>query len=189
MSFKVGDRIVVVSDRYNETYRGSAPVRGTTGTLTKVKPTTVCFAADAPCHRKSSSGRYWALYKYEVELLPFDKDPLLQASEAEFDAAYPSIRDVLPHDSAERKTYPMHTVIAGYFPAALAAVAHHSFVNNERHNPGEEMHWSRGKSDDHLDAAMRHLVEGDLVGLAWRALAALQLEEERKGAPVPFAAR
>lgn len=184
MSFKVGDRIVVVSDRYMTP--SLRPVRGTTGTVVRVSLPTVWFEADAPCPKHFDA---WALYEYEVELLPFDKDPLVQASEDEFDAAYSSTRDVLPHDSAERKTYPMYTVIAGYFPAALAALAHHSFVNNERHNPGEEMHWSRGKSDDHLDAAMRHLVEGDLVGHAWRALAALQLEEERKGAPVPFAAR
>ena len=189
MSFKVGDRVVVVSDRYDEAHRGTAPTRGTTGTVVSTFPSIVLFEADAPCPKFHRAASAWALHTDEVELLPFDKDPLAQASEAAFDAAYAPTVGVLPEDSAERKTYPMHTVIAGYFPAALAAVAHHSFVNNERHNPGEEMHWSRGKSDDHLDAAMRHLVEGDLVGLAWRALAALQLEEERKGAPIPFAAK
>lgn len=89
-----------------------------------------------------------------------------------------------PEDSAARKTYPVYSGLFAYFPAALARVANHSFVSNEKHNPGEPMHWARGKSDDHLDAAGRHLIEGDLAGLAWRALAALQLEEEAKGAPV-----
>lgn len=189
MSFRAGDRVVVVSDRYDEARRGVAPTRGTTGTVVSASPSTVLFEADAPCPKFHRAGCAWALLTYEVELLTFDKGPLAQASEVAFDAAYATPVGVLPKDSTERKTYPMHTVIAGYFPAALAAVAHHSFVNNERHNPGEEMHWSRGKSDDHLDAAMRHLVEGDLVGLAWRALAALQLEEERKGAPIPFASK
>lgn len=94
-----------------------------------------------------------------------------------------------PEDSAARKTYPMHAVIAGYFPAALAKVANHSHHGNEKHNPGEELHWARGKSDDHLDAAMRHLIEGDLAGAAWRVLAALQLECEANGAPVAPRAR
>lgn len=83
-----------------------------------------------------------------------------------------------PEDSAARKTYPLYSGVLQYFPDALAAVAHHSYRGNEKHNPGQPLHWDRGKSDDHLDAAARHLVEGDLVGLAWRALAALQLRRE-----------
>jgi hypothetical protein len=83
-----------------------------------------------------------------------------------------------PEDSASRKTYPLYSGVLQYFPDALAAVAHHSYLGNEKHNPGQPLHWARGKSDDHLDAAARHLVEGDLVGLAWRALAALQLQRE-----------
>jgi len=90
----------------------------------------------------------------------------------------------LPQNSAERKTYPLYSGVLRYFPAALATVAHHSYLGNEKHNPGQELHWARGKSDDHLDAAARHLLEGDLPGAAWRILAALQLEEEGRGAPV-----
>lgn len=95
----------------------------------------------------------------------------------------------LPEDSAERKTYPMHSGLLAYFPAALAAVAHHSYLGNQKHNPGQPLHWARGKSDDHLDAAGRHLTEGDLAGAAWRILAALQLECEAKGAPIARGAR
>lgn len=95
----------------------------------------------------------------------------------------------LPEDSAERKTYPVHGGVLAYFPSALARVAHHSYVSNEKHNPGLPLHWSRGKSDDHLDAAARHLLEGDLVGLAWRALAALQLQCEAEGGPLAPGAR
>lgn len=89
-----------------------------------------------------------------------------------------------PEDSAERKTYPVHSGVLRYFPAAIAKVAHQSWIGNEKHNPGEELHWARGKSDDHLDAAARHLTEGDLPGAAWRILAALQLQCEAEGAPV-----
>jgi hypothetical protein len=94
-----------------------------------------------------------------------------------------------PEDSAERKMYPVFSGVLQYFPAAIAALANHSYLGNEKHNPGQPLHWARGKSDDHLDAAGRHLTERDLRGLAWRALAALQLEEEAKGAPIAPGAR
>lgn len=98
-------------------------------------------------------------------------------------------RAVLPHDSAERKTYPLMSGLFDYFPSALIRVARHSHEGNQKHNPGQPTHWARGKSDDHLDAAMRHLVERDLVGAAWRVLAALQLQEEAEGAPIAPGAR
>jgi len=99
------------------------------------------------------------------------------------------INTPLPEDSAERKTYPLVSGLLDYFPAALAAVAHHSYNGNEKHNPGQAMHWSRGKSSDHLDALLRHVMERDLEGAAWRALAALQMQLEAEGAPVPPGAR
>jgi len=84
----------------------------------------------------------------------------------------------LPENSAERKTYPLSTGLMRYFPRALAAVAHHSYVNNEKHNPSEPVHWSRGKSDDHADCLLRHMLDGDLVAVAWRALAQLEIALE-----------
>jgi hypothetical protein len=65
----------------------------------------------------------------------------------------------LPTDSAERKEYPLFRGCDMYFPAALAGVARHSFISNEKHNPGEPMHHSRGKSADHADCIRRHLVD------------------------------
>lgn len=94
----------------------------------------------------------------------------------------------LPHDSAERKTYPLLRGLLDYFPAALAAVSHHSHMGNEKHNPGQPVHWARGKSADHLDAALRHIMERDLEGAAWRILAALQMQLEAEGAPKPVGA-
>lgn len=94
-----------------------------------------------------------------------------------------------PDDSAERKTYPMYSGLLQYFPAALAAVAHHSYRGNEKHNPGQPLHHDRAKSDDEPDALVRHLMEGDYVGCAWRALSLLQKDCEARGAPIAPAAR
>lgn len=83
----------------------------------------------------------------------------------------------------------MYSGLLQYFPAALARVAHHSFLGNQKHNPGQPLHHDRAKSDDEADALVRHLMEGDLVGCAWRALSLLQKDCEVKGAPIAPAAR
>ena len=97
-----------------------------------------------------------------------------------FEECEPDIPPPLPEDSAKRKEYPLYRGLFKYFPHALCAIAHHSYKNNEKHNPGEELHWSRGKSDDHRDAEMRHELEDDWVAHGWRALAILQLHLEGK---------
>jgi hypothetical protein len=95
---------------------------------------------------------------------------------------------MLPTDSAARKRIPFVTGLIDYFPDALAAVAEVSFVGNEKHNPGQPLHWSREKSADHADCIGRHLLERGTIDpitkvrhsaqLAWRALANLQIEIE-----------
>ena len=86
-----------------------------------------------------------------------------------------------------RKTYPIGTGVVDYFPDALIAIAHVSFIGNEQHNPGTALHWDRSKSTDEADALMRHFIERgtfDNDGIrhsakvAWRALALLQKEIE-----------
>jgi dATP/dGTP diphosphohydrolase, N-terminal len=101
----------------------------------------------------------------------------------------------LPTDSKARKDIPMASGVLDYFPDALAAVAEVSVAGNLKHNPGQPLHWSKGKSDDHADALLRHLVdrgkfdEIDIGGgntvrvrhsaeVAWRSLANLQTEIE-----------
>ena len=93
----------------------------------------------------------------------------------------------LPKDAKERKDYPITTGALDYFPDAIAEVAHISKVGNDQHNPGEPLHWARGKSTDHADCITRHLIERgtlDIDGcrhtakVAWRALALLQEELE-----------
>lgn len=97
----------------------------------------------------------------------------------------------LPTDSAARKNMPIATGVIDYFPDALAAIAEISKAGNDKHNPGEPLHWAREKSTDHADCIARHLIERgrpDEDGgrhsakLAWRALALLQteIEAERK---------
>lgn len=95
----------------------------------------------------------------------------------------------LPEDPKARKALPICTGVLDYFPDALAAVAEVSRIGNEQHNPGEPLHWARGKSNDQEDALVRHLVDRgkkDTDGarhsakVAWRALALLQLEIEKE---------
>lgn len=99
----------------------------------------------------------------------------------------PELHGRLPASAAARKHVPIATGVLDYFPDAIAAVAHVSFVGNEQHNPGKPMRWDRSKSGDEADALVRHLLERgtlDKDGLrhtaktAWRALALLQKEIE-----------
>lgn len=97
----------------------------------------------------------------------------------------------LPTDSAARKDMPVFSGVLAYFPDALADVARLSKIGNDKHNPGQPLHWSRGKSTDHADCIVRHLLDSGTVDtdgclhetkVAWRALALLQvaIEERRK---------
>ena len=96
---------------------------------------------------------------------------------------------VLPDDNT-REQYPLFDGLMAYFPAALCEVARWSIVGNNKHNPGEPLHWAREKSQDHANKIMRHLLDADqeiedgfieAVPLAWRALALLQTELEKRG--------
>lgn len=92
--------------------------------------------------------------------------------------------------SAERKGEPIHSGVLKYFPDALAAVARVSKAGNDKHNPGEPLHWARTKSTDQMDAGIRHSLTPDQIDpddgeleaahMAWRVLAELQLLEEAR---------
>jgi hypothetical protein len=70
----------------------------------------------------------------------------------------------LPTDSTARKEIPLFEGCVAYFPAALALLARVSKSGNDKHNPGEPLHHARGKSMDHTDCIVRHLVDiADLV--------------------------
>lgn len=100
---------------------------------------------------------------------------------------------MIPDDPAERKTHPVSSGVLDYFPDALVAIAHVSYVGNEQHNPGQKLHWDRAKSTDEADALMRHFLQRgtkDKDGLrhsakmAWRALALLQKEIEHEATAI-----
>lgn len=104
-----------------------------------------------------------------------------------------SAGQTLPEGSAERKAVPICTGVLDYFPAAIAEIAKLSKFGNDKHNPGEPLHWTREKSTDHADCIARHLIDRGVIDpdtgmshtveIAWRALALLQVELEAAGAP------
>jgi Domain of unknown function (DUF5664) len=123
-----------------------------------------------------SKGIKGAFYEHELELL----------------------QSVLPADATERKKVPLGTGVLDYFPAALAEVAKVSYAGNQQHNPGEPLHWARGKSTDQVDTMLRHFLERGTLDsdgvrhsakMCWRALAILQLELEAEGYPVARGAK
>lgn len=92
-------------------------------------------------------------------------------------------------EAEKRKGQPVTTGVLHYFPDAIKALAEVSKIGNDQHNPGQPLHWARGKSMDHLNCAGRHLIDHaankfdtdggrHLAKLAWRALAQLQLDIE-----------
>lgn len=101
---------------------------------------------------------------------------------------------MLPTDDKTRKSIPIFDGVLMYFPDAIAEVAIVSRIGNDQHNPGEPLHWAKGKSMDQYNTGLRHTMDHKqgsrydvdgarhLAKAAWRALAALQLdiEEERK---------
>lgn len=120
----------------------------------------------------------------------------------------PLRRSTLPTDSDERKGVPVYSGVVAYFPAALAGVARISKAGNDKHNPGQPLHHARGKSMDHADCILRHMIDladllaeidrakpgeakpveqalAEVSNLAWRALAySQQLHEKLGGAPL-----
>lgn len=116
--------------------------------------------------------------------------------------------NTLTTDSYERKKVPLASGLLSYFPAALAGVARTSYTGNLKHNGDVPLFHARGKSSDHPDCILRHLMDlqdilarikrcespspGDLYKvteevscLAWRALALSQeLHEKYAGAPI-----
>ncbi len=101
----------------------------------------------------------------------------------------PSRATTLPTDAKGRKAHPVASGVLDYFPDAIVAIAHLSYVGNEQHNPGSPLHWDRSKSTDEADTMLRHFLQrGTLdtdgvrhsVKMAWRALALLQKEIEQE---------
>lgn len=100
----------------------------------------------------------------------------------------PTRATTFPPTSQGRKSCPVASGFLDYFPDAVVAVSHVSWLCNEQHHPGEPINWERGKSTDEADAMMRHFMQRGALDedgarhsakMAWRALALLQKEIER----------
>jgi hypothetical protein len=88
---------------------------------------------------------------------------------------------------------PIWTGVLQYFPDVWAEIVKVSVLGNAQHNPGEPLHWARGKSTDHMDSALRHMLDHaagsptdtdgayHLAKAIWRLCAQFQivLEKER----------
>jgi hypothetical protein len=90
----------------------------------------------------------------------------------------------------DRKSKPVFSGVIKYFPDAILEVAKCSKAGNDQHHPDLPLHWDRTKSSDHLDALARHLIQAGQIDddgilhstkVAWRALANLQVELEKRG--------
>lgn len=111
----------------------------------------------------------------------------------------PAVPVFMSTDSAVRKLMPVATGCLNYFPDALLLVAWVSRAGNDKHNPGQPLHWAKEKSTDQADCEVRHMLDyfrgeapdpgleplgdlGHLASKAWRALAHLQVacDEKRK---------
>lgn len=121
--------------------------------------------------------------KHSAWLPAYPPVPDTEASESR------GVPDVEAHkrEAKKRKEQPLFSGCFAYFPDALIAIAEVSFLGNQWHNPGQPLHWDRSKSMDQHDALLRHLMGAGTIDtdgvrhsakVAWRALAALQLEIE-----------
>lgn len=94
----------------------------------------------------------------------------------------------LPGDSAKRKQFPILDGALRYFPAAIAGLARHSWLGNQKHNKGQEMHHSRGKSGDHGNCIIRHVMDiQDYQALKARGVTKILNYTGVDGEPVPEA--
>jgi len=110
----------------------------------------------------------------------------------------PTRATTLPEDAKARKRFPIASGFMDYFPDAIVAVAEISYQGNEQHNPGQPLHWARGKSADEPDTMQRHFLQRGTLDtdgkrhsakMAWRAMAILQKEIEDDQAAVDTTAK
>jgi len=91
---------------------------------------------------------------------------------------------MIPTDSQARKDAPVWSGFCLYFPNAMVEVSRLSKLGNDTHNPGQPLHWAKGKSTDHGDCIVRHQLQAEeidedtgllhAVSVAWRAMAQLE---------------
>lgn len=146
---------------------------------------------DKRCNDQSDGGYY------------YDQFEIVETADG---AVKDEVKTTLPVDSKKRKNYPVYSGPLRYFPKALTEVAQVCKIGNDKHNPGQPLHHARGKSSDHADCIIRHMIDmsedfGKGVGrdengvpqvayIAWRALAlAQEWLENNDGAPMAPSAK
>lgn len=190
--FKVGDRVRVIEDGAYSALAGVCKVLDVDGHIIKVGA-----YEDLPDGELDDSYTQVA----HVADLRYASAPFAVVTFDSKDGPPPAQPPVDKHAAdkhAARKGRPVTRGVLDYFPDAILAVAEVSRLGNEQHNPGEPMHHARGKSVDHADCIVRHLMDRGSMDeegvrhtakVAWRALALLQEELEAAGAPMARGAK
>lgn len=174
--------------------------------MPKLKKT--CDPYGRPCTCTNAGKIICSATKYDMHPVEDPQKPSTRvevltskATDKELEVISPTggVTNALTEDDKERGEFPMFDGLLAYFPNALAEVSRVSKIGNDQHNPGQPMHWARGKSTDHENKIARHLLDSGGVDargvrhsarLAWRALALLQEELEREtGCPMSRASK
>jgi hypothetical protein len=182
MTFKVGDRVLLAAHaRHAVKFKD---IGGLLATLIQVDDGEDADADGMPYQVDLGFGDTTWLLEHEIEsLAPAPVSPVAPVLPEGWRMYY-------ANTSQRRKEQPVTEGFLDYFPAVARLVAELSRLGNEKHNPGEPMHWARGKSKDHRDCTVRHVMDADeidpetqlaeAVAAVWRASAYLQLLAEEK---------
>lgn len=193
---KVGDKVRVVTENAGGYGRNTYRV-GKTYEVLEVDSTTAGFHLEHPYEEGNEVGLYfYAAERNQVEKVePSPQRTTIPGPPPDVEDSYGATffekeyigPESLAKKPADRKSIPVYSGFLKYFPNAVKAVAHLSWVGNEQHNPGEPLHWAKEKSSDHKDCLCRHLLDDLLEGtdddgqehltkVAWRAMAALEIK-------------
>src|SRR5277367_2083236 len=140
MAFKVGDRVIGKAES------DDPKICGHHGVITSLEPKFEAVMFDSPNFNGWGNGaREWyvELCNLKLEIVEIPQNG----------------KTMFPTEASERKKIPLGTGLLDYFPQALIEVAKVSFAGNQQHNPGEPLHWARGKSMDQDDTILRHYME------------------------------
>ncbi len=140
---------------------------------------------------KGKASGFYSFDSIEIKLSPPDEPIPYRLPVGDWTKPPPAPPPFMSTDSATRKLMPVATGVLQYFPDALLCVSWISRAGNDKHNPGQPLHWAKEKSTDEPDCEVRHMLDhfrgvapdpgleplgelGHLASKAWRALAHLQ---------------
>jgi len=190
--YKIGDRVRIINDATNHIGEPCDGLEGIVDDDNRIP------------HINLDDGRSHAFCECDLELIPEQLTPEVckdkakdfmsterMATDEDREGLEELVKDataILPTDSEARKQVPIYSGFMAYFPRAIAAVAHQSWLGNEKHNPGQHLHWAKDKSSDHLDCVARHMIDQldpnlneieEKTATAWRAMADLETALEK----------